>query len=772
MTTTRAERRPRFARMLLPLVTAALAVGIGAGATRSNKWWRDNLGGPDSSNFVFSDQIKKSNVSQLDVVWFYPYAAIGFNPIVVDDVMYLLGRGSSLIALDAATGKELWIHEGLTGITSRGVNYWESDDGKDRRLLFSINSFLQEIDARTGKSILTFGENGIVDMRHGLARAEQYAGRIQSNSPGKIWRNLIILGSAPGEAFVNPPGDIRAYDVITGEKKWQFHTVPLPGEFGYDTWPKDAYKYVGGANNWGSMSIDDERGIVYIPTGGANYDFYGADRLGQNLFADCILALDARTGKRLWHFQTVHHDLWDFDNVSAPQLVTVRHNGRRVDVVAHAGKTGFLYVLDRLSGKPLWPIEERPVPRSDVPGERAWPTQPFPTKPPAFVRQSFSVDDVSPWLSTPEQYEAMRERVSKARNEGMFTPPGLTDTIAMPGNQGGSNWGTTAADPQKGMVFVVGVNQLAILKLEDVTRRTLEPGRGGGGNAALQAGFTAYQQYCTGCHGADLRGALPGVASLVGITDRMGEDAIKAAVTGGQGQMRPVSGISEQELTAVIAYLANTSPSAGRGRTAGRSAGPGEVFPPGPVVGSGGAPQPPLPPRSIGPFYPGVGGNAGNTPYPADVKDVPPTRYMTDYGVLASFTKPPYTTLTAYDLNTGEIKWQVPNGDHLPTMRAGGPANTGGVGARYGIVVTKGGLVFHAGGDGKVRAYDEDTGQVLWTGTFNGTTSGVPVSYEAKGRQYFVIMTNPGRGRGASADTPVDPEAPRGAIAFALPEKK
>ena len=768
-------------RIWFPLITAVLIAGIGVGvaiAARSNKWWWDNLAGPDSSNFVGSDQIRKSNVSQLEIAWFYPYATIGFNPIVVDDVMYMLGRGSSLIALDATTGKELWIHEGLAGIVSRGVNYWQSEDGKDKRLLFSINSFLQEIDARTGKSILTFGENGTVDLRYGLPRAEQYAGRIQSNSPGKIWKNLLILGSAPGEAFVNPPGDIRAYDVITGEKKWQFHTVPLPGEFGYDTWPKEAYKYVGGANNWGSMSVDNERGIVYIPTGGANYDFYGADRLGQNLFADCILALDARTGKRLWHFQTVHHDLWDFDNVSAPQLVTVRHNGRRVDVVAHAGKTGFLYVLDRVTGKPIWPIEERPVPKSDMPGERAWPTQPFPTKPAPFVRQSFSVDDVNPWLATPEQYQAMRERVTKARNEGMFTPPGLIDTISMPGNQGGSNWGTTAADPQKGMVFVVGVNQVAILKLEDVTTRTLESGRGGGGGAGaapLQAGFTAYQQYCNGCHGANLRGALPGVASLVGITDRMGEDAIKAVVTGGQGQMRPVSGISEQELTAIIAYLANTSPSAGRGRTAGRGAGPAETFPAGPVVASGGAPQPPLPPRPTGPFYPGVGGNAGNTPYPADVKDVPPNRYMTDYGVLASFTKPPYTTLTAYDLNTGEIKWQVPNGDHLPTIRAGGPANTGGVGARYGIVVTKGGLVFHAGNDGKVRAYDEDTGEVLWTGTFDGTTSGVPVSYESKGRQYFVIMTNTGgggRGRGASDMPAADPNAPRGAIAFALPDKK
>jgi quinoprotein glucose dehydrogenase len=779
--TTVNEARSRSSQRIFSLITFALVtcvvVGVTA-ATRSNRWWWDNLAGPDSSNFVASDQIKKSNVNQLEVAWYYPYATPGFNPIVVDDVIYVLGRGSSLIALDATTGKELWIHEGLAGITSRGVNYWESDDRKDRRLLFSINSFLQEIDARTGKTILTFGENGIVDLRHGLARAEQYAGRIQSNSPGKIYKNLIILGSAPGEAFVNPPGDIRAYDVITGEKKWQFHTVPLPGEYGYETWPKEAYKYVGGVNNWGSMSVDEARGIVYIPLGSANYDFYGADRIGQDLFANCILALDAKTGKRLWHFQTVHHDLWDLDNVSAPQLVTIRHNGKKVDVVAHAGKTGFLYVLDRVTGKPIWPIEERPVPKSEVPGEQAWPTQPFPTKPPAFVRQTFSVDDVNQWLATPEQYEAMKERVKNARNEGMFTPPGFTDTISMPGNQGGSNWGTTAADPQKGLVFVVGVNQVAILKLEDVTKRTPEPGRGGGGNSAsLQAGYLAYQTYCRSCHGADLKGALPGVASIVGVTDRMGEDAIKAVVTGGKGQMRAIDGISEAEVGTIIAYLANSSPSAGRGRIAGRGAAGPDTFPPGPVVASGGAPQPPLPPRPLGPFYPGAGGNAGNALYPADVKDVPPNRYMTDYGVLASFTKPPYTTLTAYDLNTGEIKWQVPNGDHIPTMRAGGPPNTGGVGARYGIVVTKGGVVFHAGNDGKVRAYDEDTGEVLWTGVFNGTTSGVPVSYESKGRQYFVILTTEGGGRGGrgAASAAVQSEGgatPTGAIAYALPEKK
>ncbi len=325
------------------VAVSLIAVAAVTTADRSDKWWWDNLAGPDSSSYVDLDQIKKSNVKQLEVAWTYPYAAAGFNPVVVDNVMYMYGRNGSLIALDASTGKELWIHEGLNGLPSRGINYWQSEDGKQKRLLFWINSFLQAIDARTGQSIPTFGVDGIVDLRAGLARGEKMGW--SNNSPGKVWKNLLIVGSTTGEAFISPPGDIRAYDVITGSKVWQFHTIPQPGEFGYETWPKDAYKYAGGANTWGSMSVDNDRGIVYVPTGSATYDFYGADRHGQNLFANCLLALDARTGKRLWHFQTVHHDLWDFDNASAPQLVTVRHKGRRVPAVAYAGKTGFLYVV-------------------------------------------------------------------------------------------------------------------------------------------------------------------------------------------------------------------------------------------------------------------------------------------------------------------------------------------------------------------------------------------------------------------------------------------
>jgi quinoprotein glucose dehydrogenase len=749
------------------LITTAIVglLGVSLVTAPGDKWWGDFGGGPANSHFVTLDQINKSNVSQLEVAWFYPYATTGFNPIVIDDIIYVLGRNNALIALDATTGKEIWIHERLNGMTSRGINYWQSGDSKDRRLIFSINGYMQAIDAKSGESIRTFGDNGIVDLRKGLARAEGTDRRVQSRTPGKIWKNLLIMGSAAGEGWVTPPGDIRAYDIVTGKRVWQFHTVPLPGEFGYDTWPKDAYKYVGGANNWGEMSLDEERGIVYVPTGSATYDFYGADRHGTNLFANCLLALDVRTGKRLWHFQTIHHDLWDLDNVSAPQLVTVQHNGTRVDAVAHAGKTGFLYVFNRVTGEPLWPIEERPVPKSDVPGEQAWPTQPFPTRPPAFAKQTFTVDDVNPWLLDPDQLEIVRERVAKARNEGIFTPPAMIDTISMPGNQGGSNWGTTAANPRKGLVFVVNVNEVAILKLEDVRGRTGRPGT---------FGQQAYQKYCQACHGSDQQGAPPASAPrLVDVTNRMDEDTVRAAVTGGKGTMRPVPGITDAELTAVLTYL--TTPRSPEGRGA---APPGSPPPPGPVIASGGVPlPPPRMPSELPPTYAGIGGSGGNIPYPENVA-VPPVRYVTEYGVMASATKPPYTTLTAYDLNTGTIKWQVPIGDDLQTMARGGPSNTGGLGARNGMVVTKSGLVFVAGSDGKARAYDEETGQVLWSGTLPGNSSGIPASYEANGRQYVVFSSVPrptgrgGRGgRGGAAAPEIAPDTPRGYIAFALPAR-
>jgi len=427
--------------------------------------WRDYAGGLDSSRFVAAKQISTSNIGRLSVAWSYPTGQTDFNPLVVRGMVYGRGAGGSFVALDAATGKQIWIHEGVQGFTSRGVNYWESKDGKDRRLIFSTLNLLQELDAYTGEPITSFGTHGQVDLRVGLDRDPATINQ-QTRTPGRVFENLIILGSATNEEYGSAPGDVRAFDVRTGALVWTFHTVPRPGEFGYDTWPKDAWKTVGGANNWGEQSIDEKRGIVYVPTASPKYNFYGGNRQGANLFGDCIVALDARTGKRLWHFQTVHHDIWDLDNNSAPQLTTITRNGRTIDVVAVASKTGYLYVFDRVTGKPIWPIEERPVPQQTmVPGEALWPTQPFPTAPPPFSRQKFTADDLNPYILTPEERDQFRQRILKARNEGPFTPIGFDEVIHMPGNQGGSNWGSTAANPSDGTVYVIGFNTPTIIRL-------------------------------------------------------------------------------------------------------------------------------------------------------------------------------------------------------------------------------------------------------------------------------------------------------------------
>jgi len=467
--------------MLIRLVVLVVALAAAGSSLNGQtpREWRDYAGGPDSSRFVAAKQIDRNNVQTLQPVWAYPAGQTDFNPLVVRGVGYGLGANDSIVALDAATGRELWQGAPISGFNVRGVNYWESADGSDRRLIYSHSNFLHAIDARSGQPIPTFGADGRIDLRVGLDR-DPTAINADSRTPGRVFENLIIMGSATNQEYASAPGDIRAYDVRTGALVWTFHTVPRPGEFGYDTWPPDAWKTVGGANNWGEQSIDHARGIVYVPTGSPKYNFYGGNRHGANLFGDCLIALDARTGKRLWHFQTVHHDIWDLDNNSAPQLTTIRHNGRTVDVVAMASKTGYLYVFDRVSGAPIWPIEERPVPTTtSVPGERLSPTQPFPTSPPPFSRQKFTADDLNPHILTPEAREQFRQRILKARNDGPFTPIGFEDVIHMPGNQGGSNWGSTAANPTDGSVYVIGFNVPTIIRL--LKAGELRGGRRGGG---------------------------------------------------------------------------------------------------------------------------------------------------------------------------------------------------------------------------------------------------------------------------------------------------
>jgi glucose dehydrogenase len=610
--------------------------------------WDQYLGGADSSQFSSLSQIDKTNVGRLTVAWTYPTTEnYSFNPLIVDGVMYVLAKGRSIVALDAATGRELWVHPNEGPVGARGMSYWRSPDGSDRRLLYVNAGSLTAIDAATGNVIESFGDHGRVDLRVGLDGDINNIRLQPTSNPGRIFEDLIIMSlPAGGAGYASTPADIHAYNVRTGVLAWIFHTVPRKGEPGSETWPDGGVGNYGGVHNWSESTLDVETGTIYIPTGTARYDFYGANREGANLYGNSLLALDARSGKLLWHFQTIHHDLWDYDLPTAPKLLTVQHDGASVPIVAQPSKQGFLYVFNRITGAPLWPIEERPVPQSDVPGEKSWPTQPFPTAPPPFARQSFTEKDINTYLSQEDQ-DKIRELLGNSRNEGLYTPPSLQGTIMLPGHNGGANWGSSAVDPTKGRLFVASKELPTYVKL-----RTPE----------------------------------------------------------------------------------SVTPPAGA--------------PPPPA---GGARPAPVPPPNAGPDF---------------IAYVAPVDFMLQPSTGLSAVGPPWSQLTAYDLNKGTILWQIPNGEVTKLAPATG---TGSHAPRGGVVATGGGLVFvGTSSDRKFRAYDADSGAVLWSHDLPAAQEGVPAVYSAAGRQYVAIAVG---GNGLFSQGMQLPEAGPGQyMVFALGE--
>jgi quinoprotein glucose dehydrogenase len=697
------NQRNRAVRAAVFLVAATPIVAADA-VRKPYTNWSDYGGAADSMQYSALKQIDKSNVQKLELAWSYLVpdrrGNFGFSPIVVDGVMYVLGQNNAIVALDAATGKQIWSHPADdTIVTQRGISYWHSKDGSDRRLIFAAGQYLTEINARTGVTINTFGNDGRVNMRVGEPRA--LGG--PSATPGRVFENLLIVGSQTGEMYGSAPGDLRAYDVKTGKLVWTFHTIPHPGEFGYDTWPKDAWTYVGGVNTWGEISIDEKRGIAYFPLGSPTHDMYGGDRIGAGLYGDCILALDIRTGKRLWHFQVVHHDLWDYDPTGAPKLLTVRHEDKPVDIVALPTKFGLLYVFNRVTGEPLWPIVERPVPKSDVPGEESWPTQPFPTKPPAFARLQFTVNDINPYVDEAERAQ-IRQTILAARNEGLFTPQTLgRNQISVPGELGGANWGGSAADPEAGMMYVRSLDQPAIHTL------SLPGTRSGGRGTPAQRGMAVFTELCQNCHG---KAGANGIHSMDRLTmipvKELGADRIRRTVRGGIGQMPPFENdeLTDSNLDALVAFLQD--PAAGR-------------------RGDGGRFSTPVPPPP-----------AGVTRYTAPLGSM----FRTANGLPA--IGPPWASIVAYDLNEGTIKWRAPLGT-VPALAAKGIKNTGNSQRthRNGPAVTAGGLIFiGTWGDRTVHAYDKDTGKILWEQQLEANPEGIAAVYEAGGRQYVAFCAS------------------------------
>ena len=732
---------PRSLRpaMLLPLVFA-LAVGCSHGSrdkqvhgpnrpatkTFDFKNWQTYLGDSASSQFSSLDQIDRSNVQKLEVAWIYSSGGlregqntqIQCNPLIVDGVLY----GSSadvryVFAIDARTGSELWKFDTEGSGVSRGLSYWQNESGEEGRLFYSAGDKLGALDPATGEPIDTFGDAGTIDLHNDLGR-DVSALQVLVRTPGAIYQDMIIIGSSLSEGPASAPGHVRAYDVRTGQLRWIFYTIPQPGELGADTWPAGAHQRFGGANAWSGITVDQERGIVFLPTGSPAFDFWGGSRPGNNLFGNCLLALDAKTGKRIWHFQFVHHDLWDRDLPSSPNLVTVNHDGKIIDAVAQTTKSGHVFVFERTTGRPLFPIEERPYPASDLKGEQASPTQPLPLKPPPLARQELTEEMLND--SNPEHHADLVARFRMTRSGGQFVPPSVEGTIIFPGFDGGMEWGGAAVDPN-GFLYVNTNEMPWILSMVDLSAQI----EGASPAKAL------YIIHCGVCHGLNREGNITAGGTfppLIAAPTKFTRAQIDQQIREGKGVMPSFQFLTAEQRSDIIGFIFGDEE-----KTQQTDSSVAE-----------------LPSDSRRVRASNFAGSAyGHTGY---------NRFVDPNGNPA--VRPPWGQLHAVDLNRGEIAWSVTLGE-FPELTTAGIPPTGA--ENYGgPVVTSGGLLFIAATkDESFRAFDSADGSLLWQTSLPAGGYATPATYMVEGRQYVVIACGGGKMGTKSGDQ---------YIAFALPE--